>query len=59
MDGIRFASVLSIIGCSLAEMTWTVGVDALSFGTKKMLLWVRKRHFILVRMMIKVLYTAL
>lgn len=35
MDGARFANALSVIGCSPAEMTWKVGVDALSFGTTK------------------------
>ena len=35
MDGARFANALSVIGCSPAELTWKVGVDALSFGTTK------------------------
>lgn len=35
MDGARFANALDIVGCSPAELTWKVGVDALSFGTTK------------------------
>ena len=35
MDGARFANALTTIGCSPAEMTWKVGIDALSFGTTK------------------------
>ncbi|MDG1996695.1 MAG: beta-eliminating lyase-related protein [Emcibacteraceae bacterium] len=35
MDGARFANALVEIGCSPSEMTWKVGVDALSFGTTK------------------------
>jgi len=35
MDGARFANAIAKIGCSPAEMTWKVGVDALSFGTTK------------------------
>lgn len=35
MDGARFANALVEIGCSPAEMTWKIGVDALSFGTTK------------------------
>ncbi len=35
MDGARFANALVKTGCSPAELTWKVGVDALSFGTTK------------------------
>lgn len=35
MDGARFANALVALGCSPADMTWRVGVDALSFGATK------------------------
>ncbi len=35
MDGARFANALVGLGCTPAEMTWKVGVDALSFGATK------------------------
>lgn len=35
MDGARFANALVHLGCTPAEMTWKVGVDALSFGASK------------------------
>ncbi|PHR20506.1 MAG: low specificity L-threonine aldolase [Sphingopyxis sp.] len=35
MDGARFANALATLGCSPAEITWKVGVDALSFGFVK------------------------
>ncbi len=35
MDGARFANAIARVGCSPAEMTWKVGVDAISFGTTK------------------------
>jgi threonine aldolase len=35
MDGARFANALVSLGCTPAEMTWKVGVDALSFGGTK------------------------
>lgn len=35
MDGARFANAIVKNGCTPAEMTWKVGVDALSFGTTK------------------------
>lgn len=35
MDGARFANALVSLGCTPAEMTWKVGVDALSFGATK------------------------
>jgi threonine aldolase len=35
MDGARFANALISLNCSPAEMTWTAGVDALSFGATK------------------------
>ena len=28
MDGARFANALTALGCSPAEMTWKVGIDA-------------------------------
>lgn len=35
MDGARFANALVTLGCTPAEMTWKLGVDALSFGGTK------------------------
>jgi threonine aldolase len=35
MDGARFANALVSLGCTPAELTWKVGVDALSFGATK------------------------
>ncbi|MGZ5930659.1 MAG: threonine aldolase family protein [Rhizomicrobium sp.] len=35
MDGARFANALVGLGCTPAELTWKVGVDALSFGATK------------------------
>ncbi|MGE8067106.1 threonine aldolase family protein [Pseudomonas sp. NPDC089569] len=35
MDGSRFANALVYLDCSPAEMTWKLGVDALSFGATK------------------------
>lgn len=35
MDGARFANALVALGCSPAEMTWKLGVEALSFGATK------------------------
>jgi len=35
MDGARFANALVHLGCSPADATWRVGVDALSFGATK------------------------
>jgi threonine aldolase len=35
MDGARFANALVRLGCTPAEMTWKVGIDALSFGGTK------------------------
>ncbi len=35
MDGARFANALVALDCTPAEMTWQVGVDALSFGATK------------------------
>ena len=35
MDGARFANAVASLGCSPAEATWRVGVDALSFGASK------------------------
>ena len=35
MDGARFANAVATLGCSPAEITWKVGVDALSFGFVK------------------------
>src|SRR5580765_3662163 len=35
MDGARFANALARLGCSPAEMTWSAGVDVLSFGVTK------------------------
>ena len=35
MDGARFANAIAHLGCSAAEATWRIGVDALSFGATK------------------------
>lgn len=35
MDGARFANAVAFLGCAPAEVTWRVGVDALSFGFTK------------------------
>ncbi len=35
MDGARFANAIVKLGCTPAEMTWKLGVDALSFGGTK------------------------
>ena len=35
LDGARFANALVALGCSAAEMTWKLGVDAVSFGATK------------------------
>jgi threonine aldolase len=35
MDGARFANALETAGCTPAEMTWKVGINALSFGATK------------------------
>jgi threonine aldolase len=35
MDGARFANAVAALNCSPADMTWKVGLDALSFGATK------------------------
>ncbi|MGY3437962.1 MULTISPECIES: threonine aldolase family protein [unclassified Marinovum] len=35
LDGARFANAVAALGCSPAEMSWQLGVDALSFGGTK------------------------
>jgi threonine aldolase len=35
LDGARFANALATLGCSPAEATWKLGVDALSLGLTK------------------------
>jgi threonine aldolase len=35
MDGARFANAVVTLGCSVADLTWRAGVDALSFGFAK------------------------
>ena len=35
MDGARFANALVTLGCTPAEMTWKLGINALSFGGTK------------------------
>jgi threonine aldolase len=35
MDGARFANAAAAMGCAPAELTWRLGVDALSFGATK------------------------
>src|SRR3546814_2785629 len=35
MDGARVANAVDVLGCAPADVTWRVGVDALSFGFTK------------------------
>lgn len=35
LDGARFANALAALGCTAAEMSWKLGVDAVSFGGTK------------------------
>ncbi|MDA9990495.1 beta-eliminating lyase-related protein [Paracoccaceae bacterium] len=35
MDGARFANAMVSLGCSAAEMSWKLGIDAVSFGCSK------------------------
>ncbi len=35
MDGARIANAVVALGCTMADMTWKVGVDVLSFGGTK------------------------
>lgn len=35
MDGARFANAVAFLGCAPADVTWRVGVDALTFGFTK------------------------
>jgi len=35
LDGARFANAVATLGCSAAEMSWKLGVDAISFGGTK------------------------
>jgi threonine aldolase len=35
MDGARFANAVARLGCEPADLTWRVGIDALSFGFVK------------------------
>jgi threonine aldolase len=35
MDGARFANAMVALGCSPADLSWRLGVDALSFGATK------------------------
>ena len=35
LDGARFANALATLGCTAAEMSWKLGVDAVSFGGTK------------------------
>jgi threonine aldolase len=35
LDGARFANALVALGCTAAEMTWKLGIDAVSFGGTK------------------------
>lgn len=35
MDGARFANAVAALGCTPKEITWRVGIDALSFGGTK------------------------
>lgn len=35
LDGARFANAVGALGCSAAEMSWKLGIDAVSFGGTK------------------------
>lgn len=35
MDGARFSNAVAALGCAPAEMTWKLGIDAVSFGGTK------------------------
>lgn len=35
LDGARFANAIAALGCTPAEMTWKLGIDAVSFGGTK------------------------
>ena len=35
LDGARFANAIATLGCSAAEMSWKLGIDAVSFGGTK------------------------
>lgn len=35
LDGARFANAVAALGCSAAEMSWKLGIDAVSFGGTK------------------------
>ena len=35
MDGARFANAMVSLGCSAAEMTWKLGIDAVTLGCSK------------------------
>jgi len=35
LDGARFANAAAALGCSAAQMSWKIGVDAVSFGATK------------------------
>ncbi|WP_323767823.1 threonine aldolase family protein [Marinovum sp.] len=35
LDGARFANAVAALGCTPAEMTWKLGIDAVSFGGTK------------------------
>ena len=35
LDGARFANALASLGCTAAEMSWKLGIDAVSFGGTK------------------------
>ncbi len=35
LDGARFANALAVLDCTPAEMTWKLGIDAVSFGGTK------------------------
>jgi threonine aldolase len=35
LDGARFANAMAALGCTAAEMSWKLGIDAVSFGGTK------------------------
>ena len=35
LDGARFANAIAALGCTPAEMTWSAGIDIVSFGATK------------------------
>lgn len=45
MDGARFANGLISLNTSMAEMTWKSGIDVLSFGEQRTVVWLQRQLF--------------